>query len=445
MFILADDCNYNLLGCYGGTQAKTPNIDRLAREGMRFKRAYAAMAMCAPFRAELYTGLYPARNGVTKNHGAAKSGTRSVCHHLGDLGYRVGICGKRHIRPGSVYPFTSVKEFPAGGSVREFMTADPSQPFCLFLCSSNPHAPWDKGDASQFDRKTLKLAPIQHDNAPTRDATARYLAEVSDLDREVGVILKALGDVGHAEDTLVMFSSEQGWALGFAKWTNWDVGIHTALIARWPGRIKPGCTTDAMVQMCDVVPTFVDIAGGDVAACRMDGASFGKVLAGAATSHRKYVYGMHNNIPEGEPYPIRSIRDGEFHYLMNLTPEAAYHERHVQVANSRLAWYEPLKAAAAAGDGRAKALLKRFHHRPAEELYRPDSDPFELTDLAADPKYADVKARLRKELQRWMAEQGDSGASLDAPRGGKKDKKRKKGGGKNASGEAGKRDSVVKA
>ena len=416
VFILADDCTYNVLGCFGGTDVKTPNIDRIGREGLTLRRAYAAMSMCAPFRAELYTGLYPVRNGVAWNHSRAKAGTKSVCHHLGGLGYRVGLSGKKHASPAEVFPFTSLKDFPAGEGVRSFITKDSTQPFCLFLCSHNPHAPWTTGDASQFDPKKITLAPVQHDNPRTREATTRYLAEVSDLDREVGEILKMLAETGRDQDTLVMFSSEQGWALGYAKWTNWNLGVHTGLLARWPGRIRPGSTTDALVQMADVVPTFIDAAGGDPASYKLDGSSFLPVLEGKATEHRKYVYGMHNNVPEGEPYPIRSIRDGEFHYLLNLTPDASYHEKHVMAANSRLVWWPALKEAADKGDPRAKELMDKYHHRPAEELYRVDKDPYELKNLAGDAAHAKVKARLRTELERWMAEQKDPGAAMDGPK-----------------------------
>ncbi|MCF7847543.1 MAG: sulfatase [Kiritimatiellales bacterium] len=431
LFILADDLTYSMLSMYGGRDVKTPNIERIAREGMKFNRAYSSMAMCAPFRAELYTGLYPVRNGVAWNHSSAKPGTKSVCQHLGGLGYRVGISGKVHASPKAVFPFEVLKNFPAGNDVREFMAKGKDQPFCLYICSHNSHAPWTTGDASQFDPGKLHLAPIQHDSPEIREVMTRYLAEVTDLDREVGEVFQALETSGQADNTLVMFSSEQGWALGFAKWSNWNLGVHTGLLAGWPGRIRPGGQTDAMVQMADVLPTFIDAAGGNPAEYNLDGRSFLPVLEGKKSSHRKYVYGVHNNVPEGEPYPIRSIRDEEFHYLWNLTPDASYHEKHAVTKDSRLTFWPALKKAEAAGDERAKELLKKFHNRPAEELYRVDADPYELENLADNPEYAAVKKRLRAELDRWMAEQGDTGVAMDTPKAqsaNKGDKKKKAGG-----------------
>ncbi len=198
LFILADDVTYSTLGCYGGRNVKTPNIDRLARDGIRFTRAYCAMSMCAPFRAELYTGLYPVRNGVAWNHSVARPGTKSVCHLLGELNYRVGLCGKKHASPASVFPFQNVKGLPAGPRVRDFMTRDANQPFCLFVCSHNAHPPWRSGDVSQFDQDDIALPPVIHDNPPTRKTFAGYLAEVAELERW----MKEQGDPGIAIDTV---------------------------------------------------------------------------------------------------------------------------------------------------------------------------------------------------------------------------------------------------
>jgi N-sulfoglucosamine sulfohydrolase len=417
LFIMGDDVTYNSLGCFGGKDVKTPHIDRLARQGVRFTRAYGAMSMCVPFRAELYTGLYPVRNGVARNHTPAREGTKSVFHHLRGLGYRVGISGKSHVKPQQVFPFDKVSGGLAGKGEREFMSRDPEQPFCLFCCSNNGHPPWRSGDVSKIDREAIDLPPLIHDNPLTRDAFARYLAEVADLDREVGEILEVLDASGQADNTLVIFCSEQGWDFGFGKWTNWDIGLHTALIARWPGRVKPGSETDALVQMADVVPTFIEAAGGDPATYDLDGSSFLAALTGKSKTHRKYVYGLHNNVPEGNPYPIRSLRDNEFHYLWNLNHEEPYHEKHLmnpaQAKRWDLGWWQAMKDAAESGDASAKKLYDKYHHRPAEELYRVDEDPWELNNLSDKPEYADAKKRLRSELERWMKEQKDPGAAMD--------------------------------
>ncbi|MHC4994646.1 MAG: sulfatase family protein, partial [Planctomycetota bacterium] len=385
VFFIADDCNYNEIGAFGGQNAKTPHLDRLAAQGMRFTQAYAATAMCAPFRAELYTGLYPMRNGVAWNHSSARPGTKSVVHHLEALGYRVGLTGKKHASPASVFPFANVRGFPDRAGVRNFIKKDADQPFCLFICSSNPHAAWTTGDASKFTLEDIRLAPTQHDSPELREAMTRYYAEVEDLDREAGLVMDMLDEMGVAENTMLVFSSEQGWALGFAKWSNYNLGVHTGLIVRWPGKIEPGVSTDALVQMTDVVPTLVEAAGGDPAPLKLDGSSFLNVLLGKTDTHRRYAYGQHNNVPEGNPYPIRSIRDGRFSYLVNLAPQTPYHEKHVMVENSRLVWWPAMVKAAAAGDARARTLMDKYQHRPGVELYDTLSDPYETINLAGNP------------------------------------------------------------
>lgn len=417
LFILADDVTYSDLGCYGGKNAKTPNIDRFATEGIRFKRAYCAMSMCAPFRAELYTGLYPVRNGVAWNHSAAKPKTTSVCHYLRDLNYRVGLVGKKHASPADVFNFENVKGQLAGTGAADFISRDKKQPFCLFACSHNAHPPWRSGDESKIDRDGMTLPPVIHDNPVTRKTFAAYIAEVETLDREVGDILSMLKESGQQDNTMVIFCSEQGWDFAFGKWTNWDIGVRTALIARWPGHIKPGRVTDALVQITDIVPTFIAAGGGNPADYDLDGVSFLDVLKGRSDKHRQYVYCLHNNVPEGNPYPIRSIRDDRFHYIVNLNHKQPYHEKHLMSENLAkrydLQWWGALKDAAENGDASAKKLYEKYHNRPAEELYLVDEDPWETQNLADKTEYAKAKKRLSNELHKWMARQNDPGAAMD--------------------------------
>ena len=420
LFILGDDVTYNDLGCFGGKNAKTPNIDRLASEGIRFNRAYCAMSMCAPFRAELYTGLYPVRNGVAWNHSIAKPSTKSICHYLRDLNYRVGLVGKKHASPSSVFNFENIKAPLAGPDAARFITRDTKEPFCLFACSHNAHPAWRSGDVSKIDVEGMSLPPVIHDNPITRKTFGAYLAEVEELDKEVGAILAMLKETGQDDNTIVIFSSEQGWDFAFGKWTNWDIGVRSAMIARWPSRIEPGRETDALIQIADIVPTFISAAGGDPADYDLDGVSFLDVLEGKSDKHRQYVYGLHNNVPEGNPYPIRSIRDDEFHYIVNLNYKQPYHEKHLMsekiAKRYDLQWWQALKDAAEKGDASAKKLFEKYHNRPAEELYRVDEDPWEMNNLADKPQYAKVKKRLLAELHSWMAKQNDPGAAMDDPK-----------------------------
>ncbi len=429
LIIMADDCTFNDLALYGGQNARTPNLDALAAEGLTFNRAYLAMSMCQPCRAELYTGQYPMRNGCAWNHSACRPGTRSLPHHLGDLGYRVGLAGKVHVLPAKSFPFEKVAGFETRSGanptmshqlddVREFISRRADEPFCLVIALVDPHVPWVMGDASAYPPKRIKLPLNIADTPKTREDFASYLAEITYMDGQVGDILTALQESGLEDETLVLFTSEQGSQFPGNKWTTWDTGLHTALIARWPGRVPRGKRTDALVQYADVAPTLVQLAGGDPAdpAHSFDGTSFAAVLQGQNDHHREFVFGIHNNIPEGPPYPTRSISNGQWRYIRNLSPDELYIEKHLmgQLGGGALTnVYWPSWLATAWENPATYRLVKRYMSRPAEELYHTAADAYELNNLATDTAHAEIKAKLSNELDRWLARQGDPGVEQD--------------------------------
>ncbi len=427
LIIMADDCTHTDLPLFGGRNARTPHLDRLAAEGLVFNRAYVSEAMCQPCRSELYSGQHPMRNGAAWNHSGSRPDTTSLPHHLGKIGYRVGLAGKRHVTPQKAFPFERVEGFDPScvrdptqphqlGPIADFMGNEDDQPFCLVVALVEPHVPWVMGDASAYPPEKIVLPRYLADTKVTRDAYSRYLAEITYMDSQVGEILTVLEGSGKAKDTLVLFTSEQGSQFPGCKWTNWDNGLHTALIARWPGKVAAGKRTDAIVQYADVAPTLVDLAGGDVSQHAYDGTSFQASLRDPSQPHRKYAYGIHNNIPEGPSYPIRTVTNGSYRYIRNLTPDQIYIEKHLMGSRGDGKLNNPYWSTWVFGtyENRwTETLVKRYMKRPAEQLYHTKSDPFELKNLANDPSLAAIKAELSAELDRWMAEQGDPGIPLD--------------------------------
>ena len=425
LIILADDCTYNDLPLYGGKNAKTPNIDKLAIEGLTFNRAFVSSSMCQPCRAELYSGLYPMGNGSAWNHSGCRPNIQGMPQMLGKLGYRVGLAGKTHIRPSPVFPFEKVEGFDPNCvrnptqvhdllPIKQFMAKD--EPFCLVVALTEPHVPWVMGDSSQYPPKKLKLPPNIADTPRTREDFSKYLAEITYMDGQVGEILDSLDKSGRADDTLVLFTSEQGSQFPGCKWTTWNTGLHTALIAKWPGVIEPDKSSNALVQYADVLPTLLDLAGKE--SDKLDGSSFAGVLKGEADTHRKFVYGMHNNFPEGPPYPTRTISDGVHRLILNLRPDELFIEKHLMglkgnaVLNNpywatwvRDAWNKPV----------IYNLVKRYQSRPPVSFYNTAQDPYEMNDLAGDPKYSDQINIMKKELLTWMKVEGDPGVELDTP------------------------------
>ena len=430
LLMIGDDCTYKDLPLYGGKNARTPNIDQLAAEGLVFNKAFLSMAMCNPCRTELYTGLYPVRNGSAWNHSAARTGLKSMVHYLSDLGYRVGISGKVHVGPDEVFPFEKVNGLKRGSkneseaintqALTDFMMRDQSQPFCLVIGFSSPHAPWTVEPPSHLAPEQIQLPSNIADNERTRSDFSLYLAEVEELDRGVGLGLSALETSGKQDDTLVLFTSEQGSMFPGGKWTNWNSGVHTAMVVRWPGVVKPGKRTDALVQYADVVPTFVDAAGGNAEALNLDGSSFLSVIKGSAEEHRSFAYCMHNNIPEGPPYPIRAVTDGTYLYIRNLRPDLLYIEKHLMGGHpyhdfwpSWLTESGPWNNPDRNMDQRSVDLVHRFMRRPSEELYYLPEDPYSMNNLTEDLDYLAVQTGLSIELDRWMSSQGDPGALID--------------------------------
>lgn len=270
LLIVADDVSYYDLGCYGAVNNQTSNIDRLAREGMQFTSAFNSSSMSTPTRHSLYTGMYPMKNGGYANHSAVREDVLTMPVYLRQLGYRVGLAGKWHIRPEYIFSFESVPGFKKNclnpdpsytlDGVREFINRSEEQPFCLVLASINAHLPWTGGDPSVFDRAALKLPPQMMDTPETRDIYARYLAEVTLLDHEVGDMIRLLEERGIYDNTLIIFISEQGTEIAGAKWTNWQAGVKSGMLVKWGGHVTPGSTTDAIVQYEDILPTFIDVA-----------------------------------------------------------------------------------------------------------------------------------------------------------------------------------------
>ncbi|MCA9150927.1 MAG: sulfatase [Planctomycetales bacterium] len=423
LIIMADDCTYNDLPLYGGQNAQTPHINALARRGLTFNQAYVSSAMCQPCRAELFTGRYPLSNGCCWNHSASRPTVQSLPHLLRPLGYRVGIAGKVHVEPASAFPFDAVAGFDSNcvrnptqthnlQAVRDYISTTHDTPFCLVIALVEPHVPWVMGDASQYPPGKISLPANLADTPMTRRHFANYLAEITYMDGQVGEILQTLDDAGATDNTVVLFTSEQGAQFPGCKWTNWNTGVHTALIAAWPGHFAAGKRTDALVQYADVAPTLLELAHSE-SVHAFDGTSFARVLKGNVSAHRDYAFAMHNNLPEGPRYPIRSVTDGEWHYLRNLLPQELYIEQHL-MGGGRLNnpyWATWVGIHPKRVDVYDK--VKRYMLRPAEQLYHTTDDPYELHDLATSPQHQEIKARLSTKLDDWLKSQHDPGAEVD--------------------------------
>ncbi len=421
VLFLADDCTYRDIGCYGSKNPTTPALDGLAEEGMRFNRCYQAAPMCSPTRHNLFTGVYPVRTGAYPNHTFADDSVRSLPHYLQALGYRVGLLGKWHIGPREIFPFERLGDKAEGKDhidmsrippfIRESLDAD--EPFCLVVCSHQPHGPHTLGNRSAFPDDEIKLLPTMVDTPPLRNHYSKYLAEVNFMDGQVAELLQMLDDQGVAKNTLVVFLSEQGSGFPYAKWTCYEDGVRSAMIVRWPGVIDPGTDTDALVEYNDIVPTFIDAAGGKVPE-EIDGVSLMPIFRDPSKQGKPYAFNIQTTrgiIKGSEYYGIRAVTDGRYRYIYNLSPEMAFQNGSTVVKNKNHWWGSWLEKAKT--DDHAKRLVENYLVRPGEELYDLQADPDNLNNLADDPRHAGIKKHLREVLLAWMRDCGDEGLETE--------------------------------
>ena len=400
---------------YGATDVRTPNMQRLAREGMTFTHAFIASPACAPSRTAMLTGLMPARNGAEANHTFKREGIRSLPEVLVRLGYDVAAFGKvAHGNDVTRHGFTHHDNRYATRVVEQYLNArDGHQPLCLFVGTRDPHVPWAPNDG--YDPAKLQLPPTFVDTPATREFRARYYTDVTTADRELGEILdlsrRTLGT-----NLLFLYTSDHGAQWPFGKWNLYDAGIRSPLLVAWPGVIQPGTRSDALVQWIDLLPTLIDLAGG-TAPAHLDGRSFAEVLRGRRTAHREVIFTTHSGDGRMNVYPIRALRTRDWKYILNLHPEFA-HTTHIdQGAGAGDGWmYFREWAWAADTSAGAAAVVKRYHARPREELYDLRADPAEQRNLASAPAQAARLGELRSQLVAWMKAQGDAQTVFNPPR-----------------------------
>ena len=427
VIVLADDVSWSSFGCANaGLYTRTPNIDKLATQGLRFANFSCAAAQCSPARHELYTGLLPPSSGVYTNGNRPAGDFKNMVNYLRDLGYKVGLTGKTHFKTATEFP--SIPGFSSDGNsdaptwemngVKQFIekSRKADQPFCVVVASVHAHHPWASGDASHFPVDRMVLPPHMVDTAMTREALARHAAEVEDLDNQVGATMKLLDEMKLAEDTVLIFLSEQGTALPQGKWSIYDYGTRAVCLVRWPGEINPA-VTDAVAMYCDIVPTLVDLAGGE--APKVDGKSLVSVLKGETSEHREHAFLVH----QADGYTQRAIRNKDYKLIWSPEQENDYHVSTLMDSRGgkffAKAWKEWLEAAKTDPDARAK--VDRVLKHPEFELYHIQKDPWELDNLAEKPEYAAKVKEMHSQLEAEMKKLDDSFSTEDP-----KEKKRER-------------------
>jgi arylsulfatase A-like enzyme len=363
----------------------------------------------------------PARNGAEANHSKPRAEIKKLPAYLQSLGYEVVAFGKvSHYKHTVDYGFdyfahdTYHDDVAVGNAIKWLRARTSTKPLCFIVGTNWPHVPWPK-DGAPHTPAGVTIPPPHIDTDKTREARTRYYAAIDRMDSELGDVFDAAREVLGADRTIFLHTSDHGAQWPFGKWNLYDAGIRTPLLAVWPGHVRPGTRTDAMVSWIDILPTLVELAGGP-APTGLDGRSFAPVLRGTSTTHRDRVFTTHSSDGSYNVYPIRSVRTADWKYIHNLHPEYRF-TSHVDLANPADgpayfgSWLD-----AAKNDPAAAAKIRRYYQRPGEELYDLRTDPLELHNLATDPAQATRLVALRADVTAWMKSQGDTGRVFGEPK-----------------------------
>ncbi len=429
LLLISDDQGLDL-GCYG-VAVKTPRLDRLARQGTLFRHGYAAVSSCSPSRAVINTGLYTHQNGMyglqhDVHHQSLLPGIETLPAMLRRAGYATALVGKKHVGPDSAFPYES-ELVPERGGIRDvrelaiatasFIRSTDDRPFFVTVAYSDPHRAavdygndraWPGVKPESYDPHRVAIPSHLPDLPAVRQDLAEYYESLSRLDAGVGMILDDLAASGRAEDTLVIFLSDNGRPFPGAKTNFYGPGLHLPLIVYAPG--SASVASDAMVSFTDITPTVLDWTGVAPPAYKLSGRSLLPILGKADDPTRDAIFASHDFHEINQYYPMRSIRTRTHSYILNLAYQLPY-----PIAGD-VAGSPSWRAISADPSIRLGTRTQAAYlQRPAEELYDLTRDPDEITNVAADPAYAAVKAQLAERLRAvraatkdpWLAGQTD--------------------------------------
>ena len=426
LFVIADDWSWRHAGAYGDRVVATPNMDRVAREGVVFEHAYVASPSCTPSRASVLAGQWFWRLGAGANlYGPLAARHPVFTDLLEEDGYHVGYARKGW-GPGRL---GDRRRNPAGDrydTFESFLAArGEGQPFSFWFGTHDPHRAYEPGSGvrSGIVADSIAVPAVFPDTPDVRSDIADYYYEVQRIDRELGMMLERLAQAGELERTLVVITSDNGMPFPRAKGNLYDLGVRVPLIMRLPGTVPGGRRVSDLVSLTDLAPTFLELAGVPVPPV-MTGRSLVSQLtatrSGRIDSSRSATFfGRERHTPAQESpigggYPMRAVRTDDFLYIVNFapdrwpagTPDDARAFRHG-------AWYSDIDASPTKHvmEGRAEAFPElydlSFGKRPGEELYDLALDPDQMVNVALDADYADVKRTLWNSLMGLLQDTGD--------------------------------------
>ena len=431
IIFIGDDISWNDLGCYGHPAIRSPNIDKLAAQGIRFTNAYLTASSCSPSRTSIISGRYPHNTGAAELHTPLPADIPTFPGQLKKAGYYTASSGKWHMGPDAKKDFDLVIEEPhnTGGEQHwlEIVRDRPKdKPFFFWFASHDAHRDWQADDFGvPHDPADAVIPPYLADAPGTRRDLASYYNEIQRFDHFVGKVVEELTRQNAMENTLILIMADNGRPFPRCKTRVYDSGMKTPFIIVWPaGTGQKGAVSNSLLSVIDIAPTFLELAGLETGPT-FQGISFAHVLSDPDAEHRRYVFSEHN-WHDYEAYE-RMVRTKYFLYLANFRPQ--FSNQGPADSNTSPS-YADLKAVRDRGALNAAQADVFIKPRPHEELFNCIDDPQQFVNVAVIDRYAPVLHELRGILQRWMQETGDdvpehltpswydpeTGHSLDKPR-----------------------------
>jgi len=406
LWIVSED-NSPLLGCYGDSFATTPNLDRMASQGVLYENAFANVPVCAPARFTIITGMYASAMGTLhmRSRYRIPSHVRPFPEYLRKAGY---YCTNRSKTD---YNFATEdnSHWDESSAQASYRKRKPGQPFfsVINIGVSHESSLHETQTVLRHDPERVPLPPYHPDTPEIRHDWAQYYDQVEDMDVQVQKILDDLNEDGLDEETIVFYYSDHGGILCRSKRFVYDSGTHVPMIIRFPKKFQQmasgpsGSRTDRVVSFVDFAPTVLSLAGVKIPDY-MQGAAF---LGEQSESPQEYAHLFRGRMDERYDM-MRGVRDKQYKYIRNYMPHRIYgqHLAYLWRAPATRSWEKACR------EGRCNKVQRIFWQtKPPEELYDVTVDPWEVNDLAMDPKYKEILERMRRATMKWVREVRDPG------------------------------------
>lgn len=414
LLMIADDLGLHT-GAYGDKTARTPNLDRLATEGVRFTNAFCTTASCSASRSVIHSGLHNHSNGHYGHahdfHNFSYLPFVKPCSSLlKDAGYRTGVIGKMHVNPIERFRW-DLDDQGANRNVqsvaqraRKFIAESSDKPWFLQVGYGDPHRAGD-GFANreypgvtpnQFDPAKVQVPEFLPDNTAARSEVAEYYEACNRLDQGIGMMLDVLRQANQLENTLVLFISDNGMPFPNSKTNLYDAGARLPMIVRSPSQSKRGLVNNGFVSWTDIAPTILDWANAKAPDYQLHGRSVLPTLEQENPAGRDKVYFSHTFHEVTMYYPIRGMRDGRYKYLRNLFPTLEF--PHASDLWGSKTWQSVRRNQQ---NKLGSRTVETYLHRAPEELYDIQADPLEVNNLAASATHKATLERMRADVQQF--------------------------------------------